>query len=161
VVGTGVLGWVSFWSERGLKEFVRPGLRSWAKVLAGAFRDRPEVQVGPKVEAGARKWNWVQKSRGTLGTIVTEVRWFERPGSEVSRFSRKGSPTPAHWGAGTFGFCSSALMSLVSGFASAACFFICSHGAYARARAGHVCDRVWSALVQGQGAQRRGSRKGG
>jgi hypothetical protein len=82
------------------------------------------VQVGSKVEAGARK-------------------------------------TPTHWGAGTFGFCSSALMSLVSGFASAACFFICSHGAYARARAGHVCDRVWSGLVQGQGAKRRGSRKGG
>ena len=57
VVGTGVLGRVSFWSERGLKELVGPGLRSWVKVLDGAFRDRPEVQVGPKVEAGARKWN--------------------------------------------------------------------------------------------------------
>jgi hypothetical protein len=70
VVGPGVLGWVSFWSERGLKELVGPGLRSWVKVLAGAFRDRPEVQVGSKVEAGARKWNWVQKFQGTLGITV-------------------------------------------------------------------------------------------
>ena len=70
MVGTGVLGWVSFWSERGLTELVGPGLRSWVEVLAGAFRDRPEVQVGPKVEAGAWKWNWVQKFQGTLGTIV-------------------------------------------------------------------------------------------
>ena len=164
MVGTGVLGWVSFWSERGLKELVGPGLRSWVKVLAGAFRDRPEVQVGPKVEAGQRKWNWVQKSQGTLGTIVYRGKAGAGSKGRDQRsqgFSRKSSPTPAHWGTGTFGFCSSALMSLVSGFASAACFFICSHGAYARARAGHVCDRVWSGLVQGQGAQRRGSRRGG
>ena len=38
-----------------LKELVGPGLRSWVKVLDGAFRDRPEVQVGPKVEAGAKE----------------------------------------------------------------------------------------------------------
>ena len=121
------------------------------------------MQVGSKVEAGARKWNWAQKSRGTLAIIVTEVRLVRKAGIRgLKVLTEEGLPNPTtHWGAGTFGFCSSALMSLVSGFASAACFFICSHGAYARARAGHVCDRVWSGLVQGQGAQRRGSRRGG
>ena len=43
-------------------------------------------------------------------------------GSEFSRFSRKASPNPSPLGRalgeGTFGFCSSALMSLVSGFAA-------------------------------------------
>jgi len=70
VVGTGVLGGLASGRNEGLKELVGPGLKSWVKVLAGAFRDRPEVQIGPKVEAGQRKWNWVQKFQGTLGTIV-------------------------------------------------------------------------------------------
>jgi len=49
---------------------VGPGLRSWVKVLAGALRDRPEVQVGPKVEAGAKEVE--------LGSEVSGHFWNHR-----------------------------------------------------------------------------------
>ena len=76
MVGTGVLGWVSFWSEqRGLKELVGPGLRSWVKVLAGAFRDRPEVQVGPtRLRLGKGSGIGFRSLRTLLEPSFTEVK---------------------------------------------------------------------------------------
>ena len=124
MVGTGVLGWVSFWSEqRGLKELVGPGLRSWVKVLAGAFRDRPEVQVGPtRLRLGKGSGIGFRSIRTLLEPSFTEVKLglVRKAGIRGLKVLTEGSPTPAHWGAGTFGFCSSAWMSLVSGFAATA-----------------------------------------
>jgi len=101
MVGTGVLGWICFWSERGLKELVGPGLRSWVKVLAGAFRDRAEVQVGPKVEAGARKSGIGFRSLRALmepSFRVKAVGLVRKAGIRGLKVLTMGSPTPAHIG---------------------------------------------------------------
>jgi hypothetical protein len=62
------------------------------------------VLVGSGVGVGARKWSW-----GWL--------WVDS-GIRVFKVLTEGLPKPQPIGEGTFGFCSSALMSLVSGFAA-------------------------------------------
>jgi hypothetical protein len=58
------------------------------------------VQVGSKVEAGARKWNWAQKSRGTLAIIVTEVRLVRKAGIRGLKVLTEGLPNPNPLGSG-------------------------------------------------------------
>ena len=104
VVGTGVLGWVSFWSEqRGLKELVGPGLRSWVKVLAGASRDRPEVQVGPtRLRLGKGSGIGFRSLRALLEPSFTEVKLglVRKEGIRGLKVLTEGLPNPSPLGSG-------------------------------------------------------------